>query len=299
MTEAVQTAVDTQPKRYPLTQTEFEVQISVGGKTLSHKLRRPTLAELVTRESESVTEVEEVSPGEDAFHVEDKAATARLWDKIRLQVKGYRTGDAKPDEWIDVTPELAAKLPADHKVAAVRALYLFRVEMVEDEGDGFDLDGQEYDIRQLIGGDEDAPAGAAGGAGGPCGADGVDAVGKDRDEADRQREGEGEAAGGQTRAGEGGGKTVEGGQHIGQPRCHGDEVGAGDGGDQAQGDGAQALHLGVVVGAQRALLAGLGDQLGVLLRRGGLELGGDIMKTRPRGVPADAVWDPSSRTWRR
>lgn len=157
MTEATQAAVDIQPKRYPLTQTEFEVQISVGGKTLSHKLRRPTLAELVTRESESVTEVEEVSPGEDAFHVEDKAATARLWDKIRLQVKGYRTGDAKPDEWIDVTPELAAKLPADHKVAAVRALYLFRVEMVEDEGDGFDLDGQEYDIRQLIGGDEDAP----------------------------------------------------------------------------------------------------------------------------------------------
>jgi hypothetical protein len=124
--------------------------------TLTHELRRATLAELLERDAQSVTELEEIAPGEDVFHTEAVAANARLWDKIAQRVQGYKVGAATKDQWIEVTPELAAKIPSAHKHAAITGLYAANCTVEMDADEGFSLDGDTYRIKQTIGA-SDAP----------------------------------------------------------------------------------------------------------------------------------------------
>lgn len=138
---------------YPLDQQEITVEIQARGTTLTHQLRRPTFSELQERESQIVYETEEVSRDEDAINADDETANARLWDKIALAVTGYRGAGLSSDAVTPtpVTPELAARIPASHKATAIRALYISACEVEPSEGEGFDLDGETFTVKQTIG----------------------------------------------------------------------------------------------------------------------------------------------------
>src|SRR5262249_61941124 len=55
-----------------------------------HRLRKPTLAELIEREGQIKYELVEVNQREEEIRTDDETATARLWDKLILAVKAYR-----------------------------------------------------------------------------------------------------------------------------------------------------------------------------------------------------------------
>src|SRR5262245_333988 len=79
-----------------------------------HRLRKPTLAELIEREGLINYELVELNQREDEIRADDETANARLWDKIALAVKGYRgAGD-----WRELTPEEKAAMRPGHKVTA-------------------------------------------------------------------------------------------------------------------------------------------------------------------------------------
>lgn len=148
------------PNAYPLDQSSFEVSITVKlsddkSQKLEHKLTRPTLADLIERDAQSVTELEEIAPGEDTFHTEVESANAKLWDKIAKQIRGYKTAGITKDAWAEVTPELAAKIPASHKSTAISGLYASRCVVVKDDDEGFNLDGDTFIIRQELGAGEE------------------------------------------------------------------------------------------------------------------------------------------------
>lgn len=141
------------PKLYPLDQTELTVAIQVSGRdlTLWHKLRKPTLAELVERDQQTPFETEEVSSSEDRLNVDDEGPNGRLWDKIALSVKGYRGDGLAVNEWGAVTPSVIAMIPAGHKSAAIRGLYQTQFEIERDEEEGFALGANTFTIRQTFG----------------------------------------------------------------------------------------------------------------------------------------------------
>lgn len=141
---------------YPLDVTEFEINVQVKpGVVCVHKLRKPTLDELVKREELSLYETEEIDKGQDKVIVDDERANVALWDKIAIAVQNY-----SPDgEWREVTPELAARIPGPHKVTAIRGLYSSTCEVIssgEDLG-YYNLDGEEFIVQQEIGTNSEAP----------------------------------------------------------------------------------------------------------------------------------------------
>lgn len=150
---------ETPTKSYPLTEPEAVVQIfrKRGDKTeiIQHRLRRPSLAELMEREQQSVAEVEEVAPNEDAWHEDSQAASAKLWDKCILGVTGYRIGGQLATEFVPVSPDTAAKIPLAHKVTAISGLYVAKSEVEKGEDEGFNLDGDTHTIKQSIGASEE------------------------------------------------------------------------------------------------------------------------------------------------
>lgn len=145
---------------YPLDQAEIEVRITAGNKTLCHKLRKPTLAQLMEREAQIRYESEAISNEEERINSDDEAANARLWDALAASVKGYRLGktDTQPvDAWRNVDEALKTAIPAAHKSTAVRSMYAFVCEVERDEDEGFTLGDAEWTVRQVFG-DVDNPA---------------------------------------------------------------------------------------------------------------------------------------------
>ena len=148
-----------EPARYDFTKSEFQVALNLKlnpekSITVTHNLRRPSLAELVERENQSVAEVEEVSPGEDAWHNDNEAANSRLWDKCALSVSGYKVGGQSAVDTVTVSPEIAAKIPSAHKSTAISGLYASKCEVERADDEGFNLDGDTYIVRQEIGAGE-------------------------------------------------------------------------------------------------------------------------------------------------
>lgn len=146
---------------YPLDQQEITVNIKAGGQVLSHKLTRPTLAQLIEREERTPIQSVSVSDTEEAIagDSDDETANAKLWDEIATEVKGYRLA-SEPAEAVNnwrTTAELKKYIPPSHKSGAVRAMYQSSVEMEKDEGEGFTLGEQEWTIKQTFG-DPDFPA---------------------------------------------------------------------------------------------------------------------------------------------
>lgn len=147
------------PALYPLDQTEFVVEITAGKHILSHKLAKPTLAQLVERENASSYETESISNEEERVSAEDEPANARLWNQIAREVKGYRLNKADTHpitEWRPVTDELKAAIPASHKATAIRGLYQFTTEIESGEDEGFTLAGDTWTVKQIFG-DADFP----------------------------------------------------------------------------------------------------------------------------------------------
>lgn len=108
---------------YPFDQSEIIVEFNArpGAKTpqwVSHRLRKPTLDELVTRERESDYEIHEI--GKEFREVPgDNDPNVNLWNKIALAVKGY--GNAQ--DWHELTEDDKKAFLPGHKVNAIRALY--------------------------------------------------------------------------------------------------------------------------------------------------------------------------------
>lgn len=168
MSEAAGTATQEYPAEgftvdlvplYPLDQTEIEVSIVSGKTTLGHKLNKPTLAQLLERESQLHYESEAINDNEERINSDDEQANARLWDAIASSVRGYKLNkaDTHPvNEWRELTPELKAAIPGGHKATAIRAMYQSACEIEKDEDEGFTLSVDIWTVRQTFG-DPDNP----------------------------------------------------------------------------------------------------------------------------------------------
>lgn len=147
---------------YPLDQTEITVNIVAAGQTLSHKLARPTLDQLLTRESRTSIQSQSISETEEVIKDagDDEAANAKLWDEIAIEVKGYRMASEPAEivnQWKSVA-ELKNYIPISHKSGAIRAMYQSAVSVIRDpEEFGFTLGAQEWKISQTFG-DPDLPS---------------------------------------------------------------------------------------------------------------------------------------------
>lgn len=111
-----------------------------------HRLRKPTLAELVERESQINYQLVEVSNRESEIHNEQEIANARLWDKIILAIKGYKPN---PD-WRDITPTEKAEMRPGHKSAAINSL-LHNECKLEGDDDTISVGPTIWTVRQEIG----------------------------------------------------------------------------------------------------------------------------------------------------
>lgn len=111
-----------------------------------HKLRKPTLQELTERESQIVYEMIEINSREEEMKTDDDVANGKLWDKIILQVRGYRGAD----DWRELTDEEKAAMRPGHKSTAIRAMYAGTCEVEGDE-DGVSIGPDTWTVKQEIG----------------------------------------------------------------------------------------------------------------------------------------------------
>jgi hypothetical protein len=115
-----------------------------------HRLRKPTLAELLDRESQINYEIVEISSREEEIRTDDETANARLWDKIAVAVMGYKGLDG----WRELTAEDKAAMRPGHKSTAIRMLYAGSFE-IEGEEDGVSIGADTWTVRQEIGAKEE------------------------------------------------------------------------------------------------------------------------------------------------
>jgi hypothetical protein len=142
---------------YPFDAKSVEVHINArpGAENpaiVSHKLRKPTLQELLDREKAINLTIVETSNREEEIQTDDDAATCALWDKIILEVKGYKG-----------VPEFRALYESEkqtmrvgHKRTAILAMYAGSAQIVADE-DEVSLGGNSWTVRQSIGPDPESP----------------------------------------------------------------------------------------------------------------------------------------------
>jgi hypothetical protein len=119
---------------------------------VKHKLRKPTLAELIERENQIKYETVAVSSRENELDADDETANARLWDKIAISAQGYKGFD----DWRELSAEEKAQMRPGHKVTAIRALYAGSCEIEGDE-DSVSIGADTWTIRQNIGTDDEKP----------------------------------------------------------------------------------------------------------------------------------------------
>ena len=142
---------------YPFDAPSVDVQINArpGGENpviVTHRLRKPTLVELLDREKAINLEIVEENNREERIVTDDEQATCSLWDKIVLEVKGYK---GIPD-FRSLTEGEKSTMRAGHKKTAVLAMYAGSAQIVGDE-DEVSLGANSWTIRQLVGPDQDKP----------------------------------------------------------------------------------------------------------------------------------------------
>jgi hypothetical protein len=142
---------------YPFDAESVEVQINArpGADTpfiVTHQLRKPTLTELLDREKAINLEIVEESAREERIVTDDEMATCALWDKIILQVKGYKG----IPQFRALTDGEKASMRAGHKKTAILAMYAGSAQVVGDE-DEVSLGANTWTIRQLVGPDQEKP----------------------------------------------------------------------------------------------------------------------------------------------
>jgi hypothetical protein len=156
ITETQSTPADA-PKLFPLDQTEIVRELEViydeeTKITLYHKLRWPTFESLNDRQRQTPYRTRVLGAGRTKSENEDGvAANAILWDKCRRQVRGYEWNGADPDQWIDVSDELAAEIPSEHKSEAIIGLFESQFEVEKPKGKGYVLGAQTYRVKQTYG----------------------------------------------------------------------------------------------------------------------------------------------------
>lgn len=149
-------------KLYAFDATEFEITfnarpVSATPAWVTHKLRKPTLEELIEWEKGQTYETVEVSKRENQIISDDDAATGKLWNKLILSVKGYNdTARTDGAEWHDLTDEEKQQMRSNHKAAAIRGLYRSSCS-IEDNSDSqsVSLSGDTWSIKQEIGSQDD------------------------------------------------------------------------------------------------------------------------------------------------
>ena len=163
----METAVATAPeaenneKLYRFDQTEFDITFNARPMApkpapITHKLRRPTLDELMQWQRAATYESIQVSKRESEIKVDSEAANIALWRKIIVAVKGYDFGDGRPiGEFRSLSDDQKDQLSAAHKIAAVRGLHSSACEIdYEDAEDASVMvANQTWRVKQSIRGD--------------------------------------------------------------------------------------------------------------------------------------------------
>lgn len=111
-----------------------------------HRLRKPTLQELLDRESQISYEMVELNSREEEIKADDETANVKLWDKIIMSVMGYKNAP----EWRELTEEEKAAMRPGHKTTAIRTLYASNCEIEGDE-EGVSIGPDTWTVRQEIG----------------------------------------------------------------------------------------------------------------------------------------------------
>lgn len=114
--------------------------------TFAHRLRNPQSGELIDRESQIITIMNEISSREQEYFVDDEIPNMRLWERLSLAVSGY----AGTDGWHELSAEDKAKMKPGHKSAAIRSLMRARY-FIEGKENGVSIGPDSWTIRQEIG----------------------------------------------------------------------------------------------------------------------------------------------------
>jgi len=146
------------PLLFPLEQSEIvrEIEVVYGEDervTLYHKIKWPTLGALIDRQRRTPQKTERLGASKSRYQNDDGSvdANAWLWDQFRSQVKGYEWNGLDPDQWIDVSDELAAEIPVEHKSEAIVGLFASQFEVERPKGKGYVLGAQIYRVKQIYG----------------------------------------------------------------------------------------------------------------------------------------------------
>lgn len=145
------------PLLFPLDQPEIVRELEViydedTKITLYHKLRWPDFDALDKRQKQTPYRAQVLGAGRTKSENDDGVeANARVWDKFRLQVKGYEWNGNDPEQWIDVSDELAAEIPSEHKSEAIVGLFASQFEVERAKSKGYRLGAQTYRVKQTYG----------------------------------------------------------------------------------------------------------------------------------------------------
>lgn len=145
------------PLLYPLDASESIVPIEVvysDDETLElfHEIAWPSLDALNKRQQQTANKREMLSENTTRVQIGDGvAANAVLWNRFARRVKGYEWDGIDPDEWVAVTPELAAEIPSEHKSAAIVGLFVAKFEVERLKGKGYRLGATTYRVKQTYG----------------------------------------------------------------------------------------------------------------------------------------------------
>ena len=120
---------------------------------VGHRLRRPTLLELQTREHETSLEIVETNAREEQIVTDDETANVNLWNKLILSINGYRG----ISDWKPISDQEKALMRPSHKTKAIQAMYLGTASVMAEE-DEISLGSDTWIIRHLIGPNPEMPA---------------------------------------------------------------------------------------------------------------------------------------------
>lgn len=135
----------------------YEAEFRARRTDVYHKLRKPTLQELIARDAATPYRSRDVGNDEEEVIADTSGRSdVILYDKLVLEARGY---SAEPllFENLDVPEKLAglAKIPSPHKVDIIRAMFALEAKVEYDEEEVPEIfvwgEGNELKVRCEIG----------------------------------------------------------------------------------------------------------------------------------------------------
>lgn len=120
---------------------------------VSHKLRKPTLQELLDREKAISLEIVETSNREEQIVTDDDSANCQLWDRLIVEIKGY----AGIPDWQPISDQQKMGMRPGHKRTSIVAMYAGSAQIIGGDEDEISLSMDTWTIRQMVGPDADNP----------------------------------------------------------------------------------------------------------------------------------------------